>query len=97
LDDSGHWHIGNSIGNIHVLESSENRSWGDASVDDNLDKVGFTTNALIDDQSDWRTAAGDSKKSRRWDIKRALAFQQAVEQRAFAQYQKFYADLECGS
>ncbi|MCW2311331.1 DUF1524 domain-containing protein [Rhodoferax antarcticus] len=63
LDDSGHWHIGNSIGNIHVLESSENRSWGDASVDDKLDKVGFTTNALIDDQSDWRTAAGDSKKT----------------------------------
>lgn len=97
LDDSGHWHIGNSIGNIHVLESSENRSWGDASVDDKLDKDGFAMNALIDDQKGWRKAAGDKAKDRYWDITRARAFQQAVEQRTFALYKKFCVDLQCGS
>ena len=97
LDDSGHWHIGNSIGNIHVLESSENRSWGDASVNEKLDKSSFPMNALIDDQSVWHTASGDKEKGRHWDIERALAFQLAVEQRSFALYQKFYADLQCGS
>jgi hypothetical protein len=98
LDDSGHWHIGNSIGNIHVLESSENRSWGDASVNEKLDKAVFSTNALINDQEKvWSKASGDKDKIRHWDKDRVLAFQLAVEQRSFALYKKFYADLQCGT
>ena len=97
LDNSGCGHIGNSIGNIHVLESSENRSWGDASVNEKLDKSSFPKNALIDGPSVWHTASGDKEKGRHWDTERALAFQLAVEHRSFALYQKFYKDLQCGS
>ena len=97
LDDSGHWHIGNSIGNLHVLESSANRSWGDASVHDKLVEPSFSKTALIDDDADWLVAAGDRDKGRHWDAARAMAFQRAVELRAFALYKKFYADLQCGS
>ena len=97
LDDSGHWHIGNSIGNLHVLESSANRSWGDASVHDKLVEPSFSKTALIDDDADWLGAAGDRDKGRHWDEARAMAFQRAVELRTFALYKKFYADLQCGS
>ncbi len=50
LDDSGHWHIGNSIGNIHVLESSKNRELGDKSVCKKLKIKDFAKNALVDDE-----------------------------------------------
>ena len=93
LDKTGHWYVGNSIGNIHVLESSENRSWGDAPVREKLDKVGFPINALIDSQCDWRKASGNTENDREWNEVRALAFQKAVEKRAFAMYKKFYDDL----
>ena len=98
LDDSGHWHIGNSIGNIHVLDSSENRSWGDASVHDKLEVKDVARHALIadDQKNNWMAASG-ADAPRHWDIKRALSFQEVVEQRAFAMYQKFYADLHCAA
>ncbi len=96
VDNTGHWHIGNSIGNIHVLESSENRSWGDASVIDKLGNGEFAKNALVrvdDKERCWLSASGDTEAPRVWKNPRALAFQRAVEQRAFDLYSKFYADL----
>lgn len=94
-DNTGHWHIGNSIGNIHVLESSENRSLGDASVIVKLGTGEFSRNAYvpIGDEEGWRKASGDEAEPRKWSEDRALAFQRAVEQRTFALYSKFYADL----
>ena len=99
LDKTGHWHVGNSLGNIHVLESSDNRSLGDASVSIKLAKDGFAGNAQILDahKTVWLSASGDKEKHRHWEKDRALAFQTAVEQRTFALYQKFYADLQRGS
>lgn len=97
LDASGHRHIGNSIGNIHVLDSGENRSWGDASAHSKLESKDFSKHALIAEgqKTLWMTASG-TKNPRHWDIERALSFQEAVERRTFAMYKKFYEDLCCG-
>lgn len=94
LDNSGHRYIGNSIGNIHVLESSLNRELGDKPVRIKLTD-GFAKHALIQDKhkAAWLIASGDEKAPRKWDEARALAFQRAVEQRSFALYCKFYDDL----
>ena len=94
-DNTGHWHIGNSIGNIHVLESSENRKLGDASVSVKLNNGEFAKNAhvLIDDKDGWWQKASGDDNPRTWKKERALAFQCAVEKRTFALYSKFYADL----
>ena len=97
-DETGYWHIGNSIGNIHVLESSENRSIGDASViEKNQIIEGFEKNALVpdSDKSIWNDASGLETEPRKWKQERALAFQYAVEKRTFALYRKFCADLRC--
>ena len=103
LDASGHWHVGNSIGNIHALDSSKNRELGEMSVMKKLKIDGFAKNALINDEEHlavWN-AASESEKNpqdpRNWDEHRALSFQKAVEQRTFALYQKFYGDLQDGT
>lgn len=105
LDGSGHWHIGNSIGNIHVLDSSTNRELGDDSVHKKLKIADFAKNALIGDAENmhpiWQSASVVQEHvpvddSRYWDEVRALAFQSAVEQRAFFLYKKFYEDLHEG-
>ncbi len=94
-DKSGYFYIGNSIGNIHGLDSGENRSYGDASVNFKLTIDNFAKNALIQDVSKelWRIASGKEPELRCWEETRALAFQSAVEQRTFALYTKFYEDL----
>ena len=95
LDASGHWHIGNSIGNIHVLESSVNRSLGDTSACFKLAMGEFAKNVQIpeNDKNVWEAASGDENNLRYWDKVRALKFQRAVEQRTFALYAKFYEAL----
>lgn len=100
-DNTGHWHVGNSIGNIHVLDSSKNRELGDSSVHIKLAITDFAKNALIDDHAEqthstWQSASMVKDKvddPRYWTLDRTLAFQSAVEQRAFSLYQKFYDDL----
>ncbi len=94
-DKTGHWYNGNSIGNIHVLESGENRSLGDASVRVKLANDDFAKNAQIQDSSkaSWLAASGEEDKPRHWAKTRALDFQKAVEQRTFELYTKFYQDL----
>lgn len=95
-DNTGYWHIGNSLGNIHVLESSENRQWGDKSVQEKLAIKDVAKNALISESGkneEWLQASGDDQAPRTWEEGRALAFQRAVEQRTFALYKKFYEDL----
>ncbi len=98
LDSTGHWHIGNSLGNIHVLESSDNRSLGDTSVSVKLANDELFRNAQIPTggRATWLAASGEAGKHRHWDLARALAFQTAVEQRTFSLYKAFYDDLRCG-
>ena len=94
-DNTGNWYIGNSIGNIHVLESSENRAWGDKSVSFKLGKEEFSKNSIIPDdiKEIWRTASGHEDKPREWSGERSFAFQYAVEKRVFALYVSFYTAL----
>lgn len=95
VDQTGHWSIGDSIGNIHILSSQENRSFGDTPVKIKFGKPGFRDNSLIEDEFEmlWLSAGGEDEKPRWWDIHRALDFQKAVETRAFDLYSKFYTDL----
>lgn len=88
-------YTGNCIGNLHVLESSENRSRGDTPLASMLKHDGFARNGLVSGSDEWMRASPDDKVHRTWTKERALDFQAAVEQRAFALYKKFYSDLQC--
>lgn len=92
-------YTGDCIGNVHVLESSENRSWGDTPLERKLTNSGFVESGLLcKEDKNWIQASPvtqDDQAHCTWTKKRALAFQSAVEERAFALYVKFYTDLEC--
>lgn len=100
LDNTGDWMVGNAIGNIHLLESGDNRSWGDTPPDKKLygkTDESIRKSALIDDaqEDSWINASCvKDKDARFWNQDRTLAFQRAVEMRTFSLYKKFYADLE---
>ena len=55
----------------------------------------FAEDAQIfdDGKETWIDASGEEDEPRKWNPVRALKFQQAVEQRVFSLYLKFYADL----
>jgi hypothetical protein len=99
-DGKGHVYIGNSIGNIRVWDSSKNRSDGkDApneklKLDDEIEraKLRLLELSAIDllQIEGWKAC---SAGERSWNKGRALAFQQVVEQRAFALYNCYYNDL----
>ena len=55
----------------------------------------FAKNGLVSGDEKWTQASPNNEAHRTWTKERALAFQSAVEQRAFALYVKFYTDLEC--
>lgn len=94
-------YTGNCIGNLHVLDSSDNRSWGDTPLAGKLEHEDFAAHGLVLDSKErasWIQASPvtqDPSAHRTWTKERALAFQQAVEQRAFALYKKFCDDLQC--
>ena len=94
-----YWYTGNCIGNVHVLNSSDNRSWGDTPLAGKLERKDFAENGLVGSSvEDWVLASpssADAKVHRMWTSGRALAFQAAVERRVFALYEKFYDDLKC--
>jgi hypothetical protein len=87
-------YIGDCIGNLHVFESSDNRSRGDAPLESMLKNSEFAKNGLVSVDEKWTQASPDNKNHRMWTKERALAFQCVVEQRAFALYEKFYTDLQ---
>jgi len=104
-DDSGHYRTGNSIGNVRVWCSSENRSDGDASPETKL--FGNSEKPMLKDDSSKRLKDSvinpEDKKfwigcsnaeKRKWDSKRVKAFQCAIEERAFYLYSKYYNDLK---
>lgn len=88
-------YTGNCIGNLHVLESTDNRSRGDTPLQSMLTNGDFAKNGLVSGDEKWTQASPNNEAHRTWTKERALAFQSAVEQRAFALYVKFYTDLEC--
>lgn len=100
-DDEGHWRVGNSIGNIRVWQSKENRSDGDAAPSEKLkfnnpserDKL-LQQSAIDSSQIEgWEFCSGEEYRRRSWNETRVKAFQQVVEQRAFALYKRFYSEL----
>ena len=88
-------YTGNSIGNLHVFDSSENRSRGDKPLEWMLTDADFVKNSLLSIDEKWIQASPNNENHRKWTTQRALAFQSAVEDRTFALYEKFYADLQC--
>ena len=92
--------VGNCIGNLHVLESSLNRSFGDAPLEWKLkqEPKWLAKNSLltIEEECSWITASPDiedGNEHRSWDGKRLQAFQCAVEKRAFALYASYFDAL----
>lgn len=104
-DKQGYWRLGNSIGNVRVLDSSVNRSYGDAPPVEKLhlgkecknEEVFIYQNDIDSTEYPYWVACSevDPKKYKIWggDGTRALAFQKAIELRAFNLYKKFYTDL----
>lgn len=102
-DKQGHWRLGNSIGNIRILNSSTNRSYGDAPPAEKLylgenDKLKenfpYQTDIHEDEYLSW---IGCSVTDRVWNQDSASDFQNAIELRAFHLYKKFYKDLNFSS
>lgn len=98
-DNGGHWRTGNSIGNLRVWQSGENRSYGDAApseklkFDDPRERDKLLQQSAIDFSQieDWKICS-DGEKC--WNETRTQAFQQVIEQRAFSLYKCFYSELD---
>jgi hypothetical protein len=97
VDGDGHWRVGNSIGNMRVWQSERNRSDGAAAPSKKLELDNPETRGALLAQSsiDAAQIAGwtDCSGERSWNEARVRAFQQVVEQRAFALYERFYTEL----
>jgi hypothetical protein len=96
--------VGNCIGNLHVLESSLNRSFGDKSLESKL-KSGLEdecyrwlhTDSLLyhkpEHQSLWQSASPDVEADHlnfTWDEARLQDFQNAIYSRAKGLYYQYY-------
>lgn len=95
--------VGNCIGNLHVLESSLNRSFGDDALSEKL-KSGLESKKWRHQDSLlyhceyheklWETASpddeNDKKKNQVWNEERLQAFQSAVYLRAKGFYRQYY-------
>lgn len=81
--------IGNSIGNVRVWESSDNRSLGKTSPADRLNSDEDRAATVVGNDEDWEACESD----RKWTSELAAAFQQAIETRTFNLYNKLCADL----
>jgi hypothetical protein len=93
--------IGNSIGNVRVWASAHNRSDGHVSPKVKLDRDNNLAKHLIGSaiteehyRQWWESCSADGDEMRKWNEDRAIAFQKAVEERAFQLYTVFYNDLK---
>ncbi len=95
--------LGNSIGNLRLIDASKNREDQDTDIAEKMPFVGcgvepseydlksMTEMAFNPDQrAIWQQASG---KDKQWDRERLCAFQEAVEERACWLYRRFYEDL----
>jgi len=95
------WVIGNSIGNMRILESSQNRSDGDATPIKKLHidlpemEECFKASAIdLSAFNDLKQYSSDPKKPRFWEKERAEVFQRFVENRTFQLYERLFNELE---
>jgi hypothetical protein len=87
-------------GNLN-WDSSENRSYGDDApnikleFDNPNERDELLKHSVIDSSQieNWQICSGEKDKGRSWNEKRVQVFQQAVEQRAFTLYERFYNEL----
>ena len=95
--------LGNSIGNLRLIDASKNKSDQDADVLTKMPFVGCDAKPADCDwvnmaemafnpgqRAIWRKASG---KGKHWDRERLCAFQQAVEERTHWLYRRLYEDL----
>jgi hypothetical protein len=98
------WVVGNGIGNLRVWGSGLNRADGNkppeeklklyADLDDIERRTLLKYSCIhVDEIDNWRMASG-KESYRSWSCERALAFQSAVEMRAFHLYQRYFNELE---
>lgn len=103
--------VGNGVGNLQILSSSENRAKSAVdlvpklpfSLDDSVPPTDVERKAMADfafnpkDRGLWQRVSRPGEVSkRRWDEDRLKAFQQAVEKRAVWLYQCFHDELNFG-
>lgn len=81
--------IGNSIGNVRVWDSSDNRGLGNAAAYERLQRADARQQSAVSDDEGWQ-ACGEG---RNWTRDRAIAFQKVVEQRTFNLYKQLYNGL----
>lgn len=95
---NGRSDVGNCIGNLHVLDSSLNRSFGDDPLGKKLKSQNWkhSDSLLYHDPIDehqnlWELASPDEEgKYLVWDELRLSSFQSAVHRRALGLYQELY-------
>lgn len=93
--------LGNSIGNYRVMDSSENRSRGNESLQLSLLQTEVQTEGKWNDYSfnpageielqKWRLAS-PIKDELKWDDDRLLAFQYAIESRVLYLYKRYFEE-----
>ena len=99
----GHFHIGNSIGNLRIWYASDNRGDGDSpaaeklnlnSGEDVLSNKRLKDSAIqIEHVEFWNTCSGEGSAIA-WSAGRALAFQNAVEHRVWDLYARYFDELK---
>jgi Protein of unknown function DUF262 len=99
----GHFHIGNSIGNLRIWYASDNRGDGDSpaaeklnlnSGEDVLNNKRLKDSAIqIEHVEFWNTCSGEGSAIA-WSAGRALAFQNAVEHRVWDLYARYFDELK---
>jgi hypothetical protein len=97
--------VGDSIGNLHLLDPAGNRGLGDASTSQKFDKLEFLSsdfflNSAIDskDRPLWETASPCSdvwEEKYKWNEARIGAFQEAVENRVMHLYSLYFDGMKC--
>jgi len=88
---------GNSIGNLRVWSSSDNRSDGDDSPKKKLmaQPDDWRNSAITEaDKELWCDCSRDGDQKMVWSVERATAFQKAVENRTFSLYEKFFDEAD---
>lgn len=101
--NGGDWRVGNSIGNLRVWYSSDNRSDGAKTAveklpnNDRLDSSDLVADSAITSvqwkRGDWQVCS-NKEHGRSWDEIRASAFQSAVEQRTLDLYTRYFEELD---
>lgn len=104
-DGNGDAHtvLGNSIGNVRVWDAAHNRSDGDASPQAKLqaaeEPAQWLASSAINPlhEPHWLACSPAAEAEKRfWDMPRAMAFQRAVEYRAFDLYLRLFEDAGFG-